>query len=461
MFGFIRDTPIAPAHGRGPGEFLPGPLRLVESPPSPLPRRVLYWLTALVVLAGAWLVLGRLDIVAVAAGKLAPRTSLKIVQPADAGRVAEIAVTEGESVLAGQLLLRLDPDLHDAETRALRAELSQRTLQLRRIDAELADLSLLRFPGDADESFARADAQFRANRAAYADAVAQETSAVTRISQELRAATAVLTKLQRTVPIYQTMADRYATLQAEGFVSELFALERQRDRIEKEQDQTAQEHTVEGLKANLAQTERRLAQVGSSYRQQLHTERAQAATQRARLEEDLAKQLYRATAVELRAPQAGTIKDVATHTPGTVVSPGTILLTLVPAGEELQADVLVRNLDVGFVRIGQPAKVKIATYPFQKYGILDGIVIHVSPDANDGAPSRRDTAEDDVPPPLNPNGYRARVALVAQSLPFQGRTLPLASGMQVDAEIRLGERTLLEYLLAPVQKAWHDAARER
>jgi len=322
-------------------------------------------------------------------------------------------------------------------------------------------LPLLRFPGDVDDAFARADAQFRANRAAYADAVAQETSAVTRIGQDMRAATAVLTKLQRTVPIYQTMADRYATLQAEGFVSELFALERQRDRIEKEQDQTAQEHTVESLKANLAQAERRLVQVGSSYRQQLHTERAQASAQRARLDEDLAKQLYRATAVELRAPQAGTVKDLATHTLGTVVSPGTILLTLVPAGEELQADVLVRNLDVGFVRVGQRAKIKVATYPFQKYGILDGVVVHVSPDANEGASPLRDPAEEDAPSAPSPNGYRARVALVAQSLPFQGHTLPLSSGMQVDVEIRLGERTLIEYLLAPIQRGWHDAGRER
>src|SRR4030095_2347865 len=172
-----------------------------------------------------------------------------------------------------------------AETRALRGELAQRTLQLRRLDAELADLPLLRFPGDADDAFARADAQFRANRAAYADAVAQETSAVTRIGQELRAATPVLTKLQRTVPIYQTMADRYATLQAEGFVSELFALERQRDRIEKEQDEAAQTHTVDSLRASLAQAERRLAQVISSYHQQLHAERAQTSSQCTRLEE--------------------------------------------------------------------------------------------------------------------------------------------------------------------------------
>ena len=455
MLAFLRETPPP---SRADGDFLPGPLRLVELPPSPAPRRLLYWVAALFAIALLWLVFGRVDIVAIAVGKLAPRTSIKIVQPSDAGRVAEIGVSEGDAVIAGQVLLRLDADLHEADTRALRSELALRTLQLRRIDAELSDAPLVRFDGDADDAFARMGAQYRANRTAFADALAQERAAVARIGQELRAATAVLVKLQRTVPIYRTMADRYARLQAEGFVSELFALERQRDRIEKEQDEAAQTHTVESLEANLAQAQRRLAQVESSYRQQLHAERTQVASQRARIEEDLAKALYRAAAVELRAPQAGVIKDLATHTLGTVVSPGTVLLTLVPAGEELQADVLVRNLDVGFVHVGQTAKIKVATYPFQKYGTLDGVVTHVSADASE-TPSRRDVTEEATA--QTQNGYRARVALVAQSVAFEGKPLPLASGMQVEAEIRLGERSLLEYVLAPFQKAWHEAGRER
>jgi HlyD family secretion protein len=454
VLAFLRETP---APSRGPGDFLPGPLRLVELPPSPAPRRLLYWVSALFAIALLWLVFGRVDIVAIATGKLAPRTSIKIVQPVDAGRVADIAVSEGNVVVAGQLLLRLDADLHEADTRALRSELALRSLQLRRIDAELADAPLVRFDGDGDDAFARMRAQHRANRTAYTDVLAQERASVARIGQELRAATAVLVKLERTVPIYRTMADRYATLRAEGFVSELAALERQRERIEKEQDEAAQAHTVESLEANLAQAQRRLAQVESSYRQQLHAERTQVASQRARIEEDLAKALYRVAAVELRAPQAGVVKDLATHTLGTVVSPGSVLLTLVPSGEELQADVLIRNLDVGFVHVGQSAKVKVATYPFQKYGTVDGVVVHVSADASE-MPTRRDGAED---PAQTHNGYRARVALAAQSVAFDGKALPLASGMQVEAEVRLGERSLLEYVLAPFQRAWHDAARER
>ncbi len=460
MFAFIRDTCKPSPHHRPAGQFLPGPLRMLENPPSPLPRQLLYWLLALLLFAALWLAFGRLDIVAVAEGKLTPRTSLKIVQPTDPGTVIEISVTEGQTVLPGQILLRLDPGLQEAETRALQGELAQRTLQLRRIDVELSDQPLYRLPGDSAEAFARADAQFRANRTAYLDAQLQESSAVARVKQDLHAALAVSEKLARTVPIYQTMAERYRTLQSEGFVSELFALERQRDRIEKEQDLAAQQHTVESLRAGHAQAERRLAQVGSTYRQQLHAERAQAAGQRGRLEEELAKQLHRAKAVELRAPEAGVVKDLATHTIGTVVSPGTILLTLVPVGEALQGEVLVRHIDAGFVRVGQRAKVKLASYPFQKFGLVEGIVVHVGPDATDNAPSRRDASEADaLPAPVS--GYRARIELASQSIAFDGHSLPLNSGMQAVAEIRLGDRTLLEYLLAPVQKAWHEAARER
>jgi HlyD family secretion protein len=460
MFGFIRDASRLPPAGRPSGDFLPGSLRLLEQPPSPIPRRLLYWLLALLVLASLWLVFGRVDIVAVADGKLAPRTSLKIVQPPDPGTVVEILVAEGDIVLPGQLLLRLDPGLHEAETRALQGELAQRTLQLRRIDAELADRPLQRLPGEAAEIFARTDAQYRANRATYQDARAQESAAVSRTTQDLRAAMAVHEKLQRTVPIYQTMAERYATLQSEGFASELMALERKRDRIEKEQDLVAQTHSVESLRASLAQAQRRVAQVDSAYRQQLHAERAQAAGQRGRAEEELAKQLHRAGAVDLRAPQAGIVKDLATHTVGTVVSPGTVLLTLVPIGEELQADVLVRHVDAGFVRVGQRARVKLASYPFQKYGLIEGAVVHVSPDASDNTATRRDAADQESISPA-PGGYRVRVDLATQSLAFDGHSLPLVSGMQVAAEIRLGDRTLLEYLLAPVQRAWHEAARER
>ena len=132
-------------------------------------------------------------------------------------------------------------------------------------------------------------------------------------------------------------------------------------------------------------------------------------------------------------------------------------MTLVPIGETLRAEVWVSNEDIGFVRPGQPVQIKLAPYPFHKYGLLEGVVATVGVDATDagepGAPGgvRRGTA----------HRYRTLVDMKRQSLGFEGTELPLASGMLVDAEMQLGTRSVLEYLLSPVRRAFREAGRER
>jgi HlyD family secretion protein len=100
----------------------------------------------------------------------------------------------------------------------------------------------------------------------------------------------------------------------------------------------------------------------------------EANAQRLRLEQEAGKQAYRRELLELKAPQAGIVKDLATHTPGSVVSPGAILLTLVPAHDPVKAEVWVTNEDAGFVEVNQPVKIKLAAFPFNKYGMLNGRV---------------------------------------------------------------------------------------
>jgi len=150
------------------------------------------------------------------------------------------------------------------------------------------------------------------------------------------------------------------------------------------------------------------------------------------------------------------------------VQPGTVVLTLVPHGEQLFADVNIKNEDAGFVQIGQRAQVKMAAYPFQKYGMLSGKVIHVSADATEitrsnagGTESNGGRPEDPALPPTVAT-YKARIQLDRQTLRDpQGRLLHIAPGMQIVAEVNQGRRSVLEYLLSPVQKALSEAGRER
>jgi hemolysin D len=445
-----------------PADFLPALQRVQHRPPSPLGRKVLW--TALALVAGTllWAALGKLDIVAVAEGKLVPSTYVKIVQPAEQGVVKEILVQEGEEVREGQVLIRMDAALSDADGRALASDYHTRNITLRRIDAQLAGEPLQRASEDPAPIFAQAQAQYTINVQAYQNALAQERTVLDKARHDLAAASEVRTKLTQTLPHYREQEKAFEKLARDGFAGRLMYTDKQRERIEKEQDLKSQEFIIRSAQATIAQSEKRIAQITADYRRQLQAERQEMAPQAERLRQEIAKQQHRHDLLELRAPQAGMVKDLATHTPGTVAAPGTILMTLVPKDETLRAEVWLSNDDVGFIRPNQEVKLKLASFQFQKYGMLDGTVAQVSADATETPnPNTRSDALSGRDRPTGPLAFRALVDLKQQHLASDGERYRLAPGMQVVSEIKLGERTVLEYLLSPVRKAFHEAARER
>ena len=389
-----------------------------------------------------------------------PQTYVKIVQPAEAGIVQEILVREGQAVEAGQILMRLDAKLTEADARTIRNEYELKRLQLRRIDAELAGLPMSTEASDLPEIYAQVANQYAAHRQAYQDAVAQEQATLGKIRHDLQASEELARKLREAVPTYRRSAAAFEKLGKDGFYSTLAVEEKQRDRIEKEQDLRAQEATVASLKSTIAASEKKLAQITSTYRSELQNERVETESQFRKLRDEREKIEHKAALLSLRAPQRGVIKDLATHTVGTVVSPGSVLMSLVPHDEPLQAEVYVRNEDVGFVHRDQRVKLKLSAYPFQKYGMIDGTVIHVGPDAAD-QPSPSSKTGGDTSDAATGFRYKALVRLDDQHLKTDGNSLRLSPGMQVIAEIHQGQRTVIEYLLSPVQKAWQEAGRER
>jgi hemolysin D len=446
-------------------EFSPAILQAQHAPPSPLPRLVLYTMLALFAVLLVWATFGRLDIVAVAQGKLVPETFLKVVQPSDAGVIKEILVKEGDEVAAGQVLMRMDTSVSTSDRKVLDTDFQLRSLQLRRIDAELKGVPLIKRSQDGPALFAQVEAQYRSHRLAYQDALDAERAALTKAQHDLKSAAEVESKLKQTLPIFVEQEKGWDTLAREGFAGKLMALDRKRSRIETEQELQAQSQSVQGLKSAIAQSEKRIAQITSNYHQQLHNERIDAESQHNKLDQDIAKHTYKHGLLELRSPQAGMVKDLATHTTGTVVSPGTVIATIVPHNEPLVAEVWVTNLDAGFVIPRQEAKIKLSAYPFQQYGMLDGVVRYVSADASDKAGDNNSLAQsnatDKPSAGQSPLSYRTLLALNSTELVTRGQRFKLAPGMQVSAEINLGTRTVLQYLLSPIQKNLHEAWRDR
>ncbi|NOT15329.1 MAG: HlyD family type I secretion periplasmic adaptor subunit [Methylotenera sp.] len=458
MLGFTKTT----AQVQRTLEFTPGLLYLQHSAPSPLPRVVLRGILLLLVALLIWAVFSKLDVVSVAEGKLVPMSYIKIVQPAEAGIVRQIAIHEGQQVKKDQLLIKMDANVSEADSNTIQSALQLSALQLRRIDAELNGLAFTKQAKDDQELFQRIQSAYLSNRRALEDMLAIERSSMQKAQQDLQSAQEIQQKLATTLPTYIAQEASYEELGKKGFAGKLMVEEKKRIRIEQEQDLAAQQYATQSLNTSIFQSQKRLNQIRSDYIQKLEAERVTQYAEHQRLEQEWVKQSHKNSLLELKAPQAGIIKDLATHTTGTVVSPGTVLMTLVPNNEALQAEVWLKNEDAGFVHVGQQVKVKLAAYPFQKYGMIDGTVLQVSADATDKGSNNQtnDISSNDNSSP-NQLAYRTLIKLNQQQLEIEQDKLSLTSGMQMVAEIKLTDQSVMEYLLSPVRKAFHEAGRER
>ena len=441
-------------------DFSPGLLSIQESPPARLPRAVMYTVGVLFVILMVWAIFGKLDIIASAEGRLVPETYIKIVQPSDAGIVQEILVKEGEQVKQGQVLMRMDTQIAEADAKTIGNDLAMRSLQLRHIDAELAGQTLVKGRDDPSDLFHQIESQYHDRRLSYTDALEQAQDALKKSQNEYHSAKEVLSKLQQITPILKQQADSYADMGKDGYVPQMTVLDKQRDYLEKSQDLRAQQLTVASLEAAVSQAKKQIDQITSKYRSDLQNERVEAGGQHWKLEQDWLKQEHKSGLLELKAPQSGIVKDIATHTIGTVVSPGTVLLSIVPENEPLVAEIMVKNDDVGFVYPHQKVKVKLAAYPFTEYGMLEGAVTRIQADS-DSDTQTKDQSQSKDKQQSPPSVYKAIISLSSQVLESQGKKLKLVPGMQVVAEINQGNRTVMKYLLSPVRKTLDESGHER
>lgn len=191
----------------------------------------------------------------------------------------------------------------------------------------------------------------------------------------------------------------------------------------------------------------RIEQARRSAARDQAAELVEAETRAASLAEELAKAEQRLAALTLRAPEDGTVHELALHTVGGVAQSAQPLMKLVPVGAVLEVEATVLNRDVGFVEPGQPVQVKLDAFAFTKYGAVPGRVQAVSSDA---------VADERLGPV-----YKVRVALDQQNIMVNGRALPLGPGLSATVDVRTGSRRVIDYLLMPMLKATQEAMRER
>ena len=435
-------------------EFLPAAEEIVETPAAPLGALVVWLVTLLLIVALAWSYFGRIDIVAVANGKISTEGSTKIIQPAISGVVTSINVREGQHVKKGEALLALDKTAAEKDVAT-----ANQSLNAARVERDI--LRRLAVGGNTDEIINNADLpdenkailrQFASSQTALSAARQQAANGtISNYQQQIQFNQQAKNQLETNA---QNLKNRKAEIEKQlPNANPVDKLRLQNELSNIDQRITSADSVVLGQNQQLLQSQSALTQAqNQSQTQNAETNSAFsnqiiAAEKRIiELENNLVKARQVLAQTTIAAPVDGTVLSLTVKTIGGVVNAGQQLAQIVPEKVPLYVDAALDNQDVGFVKSGQRVVVKVATYPFQRYGYLEGTVENISPDA----------IQDDKKGLI----YKAKIKLNDDKSSKQNQ-LKLLPGMSVSAEITTGQRRIIEFFLDPLMTKADESLKVR
>lgn len=449
-------------------EFLPAVLEIEETPPSPVGRMVTWTIMAVCAAAFLWAAFSTIDIVAIAQGKIIPSSHSKVIQPLESGIIRAIHVQNGQEVQEGQVLIELDVTANSADHDRLVNELQAARLDVARLRAVLAGKETMQAPPGADPTQLAVQRQLlRDQLEEYQGHLAMAKLTIQQRQGALAATSADIDRLKGIIPLTEERARSYQALWQKTYAARLQYLEAEKDRIERVQELAVQEHKRTQDSAALAEAQKQLETLKAEFKRVRLTELTAAETRVASLVQEVAKAHKRTQFQRLTAPINGVVQQLAVHTLGGVVTPAQPLLVIVPQAEPLEVEVWVENKDIGFVHIGQQVEIKVAAFPFTRYGTIPAQIRTLAREATvaarDGSlpAAGRALSADAGYPENSALVYAARVSLERTTIQVEGTPVALSPGMAVTAEIKTGTRRLLEYFLSPVLQAGQESARER
>jgi hemolysin D len=453
--------------------FLPAALEIVETPPSPIGRTIGMTIVAVFAVAVAWACVGKVDIVATAPGKIIPSGRTKVVQPLESGVVRAIHVQDGQSVKTGDLLVELDPTISGADVAHLKGDLLSAQLDVARLRAAIAghDDPLADFnpPTGAPPELVRMYRQLLISQ------TAEQNSKLSGIDREIAqkeaehaTVDATKKKLDATIPLLQERVDVRKQLYEKELGSRLLYLTELQDLVSQQQDLLVQQSRSREVDAAIAALVEARKKSAAEYQRALYDDLTKAEQKAAGLRQDLVKADQKAKQQDLTAPVDGVVQQLAVHTIGGVATSAQPLMVIVPLESHIVIEAMISNRDIGFIKPGQEAAIKIDTFNFTRYGLLHGNVLNVSHDAITREAPPDKTANNSQSSELTssePKGqellYMARVSLDRTNMQIDDKLVDLSPGMAVTVEIKTGSRRIISYLLSPLTKYSQDSLHER
>lgn len=464
-------------------QFLPAALEIIETPPSPSGIWLL-WLICLVAAAAiAWSYVGRLDIVATAPGKIQPTGRVKVIQPLDTGRVASVAVENGQRVAKGDTLVifdsgDIDSDVNKlvAEMTAYKAEAARRRTALSTLDnPAAASTPQISWPIDVPENIRAREASvlvgdLRKLRSTVASLEAQRFQKQRegeRFVNNVAALEELVATLQSRVTMRSTLKD-FGSSSAADLMNATQSLQEEKVALSTSQGQILE---------SAAAAEIMSRNIDDAYRNFADDNLQKLADAERKIDDDqqsLDKARLRQSRAVLTSPIAGTVSALSITTVGQVIGAGEEVMRIVPEtdakGVGIEIEAYVQNRDIGFLTPGQEAIVKVESLPFTRYGTIKAKLTKIAGDAIPEADAAQRTG--DPTKAANDRGlaggqatqnlvYPATFHLDATSMQADGTAVPLLSGMSVTVEIKTGSRRILDYLISPLVEIGSESMKER
>ena len=379
-----------------------------------------------------WASIAQVDEVTSGEGKVIPSSKLQVITAAEPATVQELLVRSGQPVRRGQLLARLD----NPSSRQIQAETDSLEQRAARLTAE-ASGDTAQLSGDEATSSA-------VRRQALSSRIAALGAAADQRRREAAEAAATINALSRSLALAQDNVNRLAPLAARNIVPQTDLANAQREVVDLQGRIAAAREQQGRAMAAVRETQAQASEANFGFQQEALDERSQIAQKLAVNKESLRG----ARGWELRSPVDGVVNDVQVTTIGGYVQPGQKVMEVVPIGDKLLVETRVRPSDIAFIKVGDKALVRVTAYDFSTYGGLDGRVVQVSAD------SIYDEVEKEA-------YFTVIVETDRSYLMAAGRRLPITPGMMTSTQIITGRKSILSYLLKPLNKARSEALRER
>jgi adhesin transport system membrane fusion protein len=409
------------------------------------PRRLILLSAAGLALLLGWASVAQVDSITRGMGRVIPSSKAQLIQPSEPAVVAEILVRGGQAVKEGQLLVRLD----DAQSASALGQLETENQRLAARAVRLEQEASGRAPGCGPGTACSEERRLQQTRVSAAKA--RERSLAAAVEQrrgDKREADATVAALGDSVALAREQVQILEPLASKGIVPRTEILAAKRDLVDVEGRLAAAKQAAARAAASISQAEADLNSARLAFRQEALDERADVTDRMAVNEQTIVGAQARQQRNELRAPTSGIVNDVQVNTVGGFVNAGEQIMQIVPIGDRLLVEARIRPGDIGFIKVGDRASVKVTAYDFSIYGGLTGTVRQVS----------ADSIFDEV----DREAYYTVLVETDRSYINRGaQRYPIMPGMMCDVEILTGRRSILSYLFKPIAKAFDSALTER